>query len=90
MTERLHILVSAEDKERYRREAERVGTSLGGWIREAAEAYLARSAEEHKLNSPEALDEFFRQRDEVDQAPEPDWEEHRVVIKRSQVDGALP
>ncbi len=36
MSERIHIVVDAADKERYRRQAAREGKTLSDWLREAA------------------------------------------------------
>lgn len=36
VSERIHIVVDAADKERYRRQAAREGKTLSDWLREAA------------------------------------------------------
>ncbi|MFW6193175.1 MAG: ribbon-helix-helix protein, CopG family [Gemmatimonadota bacterium] len=87
MTSRIHIVVDEEDKERFRRQAEREGKSLSEWLREAARARLSdrRSA---GLNTAEELRAFFEACDDREAAPEPDWEEHRRAIERSVRSGA--
>lgn len=87
MTSRIHIVVDEEDKERFRRQAEREGKSLSAWLREAARARLA-ECRPADLDTPERLRAFFDACDDRESAPEPDWEEHLRVIERSARSGA--
>jgi len=87
MSSRIHVVVDEAEKERFRRQAEREGKSLSAWLREAARARLS-SREGPALDSPEQLRAFFEACDDREQAPEPDWEEHRRAIERSARSGA--
>lgn len=89
MPERIHIVLSREEKELYRRMAAREGKSLSEWLRAAAQERAAGAAP-RKLDTAEALREFFAACDarEVGKGAEPDWEEHRQVIERSMASGA--
>ena len=87
MTSRIHIVVDEEDKERFRRQAEREGKSLSAWLREAARARLS-ERRESALDTGEELRAFFEACDDRESAPEPDWEEHRRVVERSARSGA--
>lgn len=87
MTSRIHIVVDEEEKERFRRQAEREGKSLSAWLREAARARLSEN-EGAGLDSAEQLRSFFEACDDRESAPEPDWQEHRSVIERSARSGA--
>ena len=89
MPERIHVVLSREEKEVYRRMAAREGKSLSEWLRDAAQARAAGAAP-RKLDSAVALSEFFAACDarEGGKGPEPDWEEHKQVIERSMVSGA--
>jgi len=59
MTRRVHILVSAAEKERYRRLAAREGKPLGEWIRAAAEQRAASAQAGSRLDTVESLRAFF-------------------------------
>lgn len=80
MSTRIHIVVEEAEKERFRREAARQGTSLSAWLREAAREHLA-DREGPTLDSLEALGEFFDACDERETGVEPDWEDHRRAIR---------
>ncbi|HEX9888364.1 MAG TPA: hypothetical protein VGA69_02715 [Nitriliruptorales bacterium] len=83
----MHIVLSAEERARYRAAAQVEGESLSEWVRNAARARLATS-EPDRLASVEDLDAFFARCDErcdegADDQPEPDWDEHLAVIEGS-------
>ena len=86
MQDRVHILLPAEEKERYRSIAEREGTTLSRWIREAIRERAAKYDVARKLDSVEDLQAFFLECDQlngVNSAHEPDWEEHERLIDES-------
>jgi hypothetical protein len=89
MDTRIHMLVREADKARYRQQAEREGKSLGAWLREAAEEKLE-ATRRHRFQSAQELKTFWEDRDAKEDAPEPDWEEHRRVIERSRTEGIEP
>lgn len=79
---RVHIVLAAEDRARYRAAAERAGETLSEWLRNAAEQRLS-SSSPSALDSPERLDAFFARCDAVEEGVEPDWDEHLAVITNS-------
>lgn len=81
MSTRIHIVVDEAEKERFRREAARRGSSLSEWIREAAREKLA-DREDTRLDSLEALGEFFRACDDRESGAEPGWRHHQRLIDR--------
>lgn len=83
MPSRIHLIVDREEKERYRRQAEREGKSLSGWLREAARAKLAEASQDRDIETLDELREFFAECDRREQGREPDWPEHRRMIERS-------
>lgn len=88
MSKRVQVVVSEEERERFRREAERRGQSLSSWMREAA---LERAAEQpvDRFATAEDVRAFFAACDaEREEGREPDWEQHRMVIEDSIRDGA--
>lgn len=87
MAERIHIVVDAAEKERFRRQAAREGKTLSEWLREAAAEKVA-SAGEAALDTAEALSSFFEACDARETGREPDWEAHRRVIEQSMGEGA--
>lgn len=88
MTARIHIVVEEEEKERYRRSAEREGRTLSEWLREAARERLRVREQDRHLDSLDALRDFFAECDRREREPEPDWDEQRRRIERSARSGA--
>jgi hypothetical protein len=84
---RIHIVLPEPDKVRYAAQAAREGKSLGAWLREAAEERLRQAEPAVRLDTLEDLESFFRACDVRETAPEPDWEEHLRVMRRSQTEG---
>ena len=90
MKGRIHIVLPAEDKERYRAIAEREGTTLSRWIREAVREKAAKYEGERKLDTVKDLESFFQDCDhlhEGTEGAEPDWEEHERMIQESRAGG---
>ena len=83
MTDRIHLVVREEEKERYRRSAEQAGLTLSEWVREAAREKLAR--ESRRLDTVEDLRSFFAECDarHENEGPEPDWEHHKQAVEDS-------
>lgn len=80
---RVQVLLSEEEREALRRQAEREGQSLSGWIREAAVGKL--ESLDRALASGDELKEFFAERQDRERGREPDWEDHLEVIGRSRL-----
>ena len=90
MKDRIHLVLPAEEKERYRAIAEREGTSLSRWIREAVRERANRYDVGRKLHTLEDLESFFQECDQLHEgteAAEPDWEEHERLIHESRTGG---
>lgn len=88
MSARIHIVVDAAEKERFRRAAERKEKTLSEWLREAARERLARDRERVRLDTLEELRAFFLHSDQRASGREPDWEKHERVIAASIRGGA--
>lgn len=88
VSERIHIVVDAAEKERFRRQAAREGKTLSEWLREAAAEKVAADGEAGALDTVEALSSFFEACDVRETGREPDWEAHRRVIEQSKGEGA--
>lgn len=88
MAERIHIVVDAAEKARFRAVAARAGKSLSGWLRDAAREKLAAAEMQGGLDTQAALRAFFEACDRRESGIEPDWAEHREVIERSRSSGA--
>jgi hypothetical protein len=85
---RVQILLGEQDREEFRRLAKRHGMSLSAWLRDAGREKATAGELEQKIDSKQALMDFFAECDEREQGREPDWEEHREVIDRSSRSGA--
>ncbi len=88
MSERIHIVVDREEKERYRLQARRKGISLSEWLREAAREKLGKAETRARLDTVEDLAAFFEACDQREEGREPDWDEHRRTIEGSIRSGA--
>jgi hypothetical protein len=93
MSERIHIVLQSDEKERYRALAEREGSSLSAWIRTAVREKAAGYEAARRLGSREALADFFKSLDRDHDAeragPEPDWEQHLSTIAASRTRGVM-
>jgi hypothetical protein len=87
MDSRIHILLDEAEKNRYRRQAEREGKSLGAWLRAAAEDRLRAAERALSLRSRADLQRFFAECDAREHGREPDWSEHRETIEQSRRGG---
>ncbi len=84
---RVQVLLTEEEREALRQQAERDGQSLSGWIREAAIEKLENVDE--GIASTEELREFFSNRQNEERGREPDWEDHLAAIDHSRRDGSV-
>ena len=88
--DRIHLVLPAEEKERYRAIAEREGTTLSRWIRETVRERANQYDVGRKLDTLEDLESFFQECDQLNEeteGPEPDWEEHERLIHESRTGG---
>ncbi len=83
MPERIHLVLSAAEKERYRLAAARVGQSLSEWLRQAAEDRAAAEDQAVALDSADRLRTFFDACDARERGTEPDWEVQRELLEAS-------
>jgi hypothetical protein len=82
-SERVHIVMAAEERAAFRAAAERAGVSLSEWLRGAARDRLE-DDESLQLQTVEDLDRFFAASDAAaGDDPEPDWAEHLAVMADS-------
>ncbi len=83
---RIHVVIDAAEREAFRAAAEREGTSLSEWIREAGRDRLER-AESRRLRTPADLRRFFEELDASrnDDRPEEDWQvtKQRIATSRT-------
>jgi hypothetical protein len=81
---RVQVVLSEEERDRFRGQARREGLPLSAWLRAAGQDRLAKACERPRMQTTEALDAFFQRCDEREKAEsEPDWEEHLKVIGSS-------
>ena len=87
MAERVQVILRPEEKVRLQRQAEREGTSLSAWLRRVALERLAQMPTKASLETTAQLRSFWKQCAAVEQGREPDWEQHRAVIAKSNRSG---
>jgi hypothetical protein len=80
---RVQVLMSAEERERFRRMAREEGLSLSAWLRRAGLERLEAAGTRRRLDEPARLDAFFRECDAREPGTEPDWENHLRVMRGS-------
>ncbi len=83
---RVQVLLEEQEREQFRREAERQGLSLSAWLRRAGQERLE-ARRRRRITSPRELRAFFRAADAREKGREPDWDEHEAVIARSKASG---
>lgn len=83
MSTRVQVIVGQQERERFRRCAERQGQSLSAWIRDAARERAGEEPAE-RLETAAQVRDFFAECDRREtEGREPDWHEHRQVIEES-------
>ena len=87
MSKRVQVVLDEEEKETFRRIAEREGLSLSAWLRNAAREKLAASERQGTIETPEELERFFAQCRQREEGAEPHWDQHKAVIERSRRSG---
>ncbi len=87
MSARIHIVVEAEEKERFRARARQEGKTLSEWLRDVARQALIRGEGGAEIRTVDQLREFFRRSDEREEGTEPDWDAHRRQIDEYKRDG---
>ena len=80
---RLQVVLTLEERERFRRHAARAGRSLSAWLKEAGRARIAELAARTGGATVEKLRALFRECDLREKGREPDWAEHLATITRS-------
>lgn len=90
MKDRIHIVLPLGEKERYRAIAEREGTTLSSWIRDALRERASKYDVDRKLDTADDLEAFFRECDELHGnagETEPDWDDHERLIHEARAQG---
>lgn len=84
---RVQVLMEEKEREEFRSLAKRSGMSLSAWLRRAGREQASRQNERSRLDSTEALKEFFTRCDDRELGTEPDWQDHEKVIEESKRSG---
>ena len=85
---RVQLIIPDADRALFVDQARREGKSLSAWLRAAAHARLEDRQRVRHFESPEDVQEFFREC-EATEGPEaePDWSTHLQVIEESRASG---
>jgi len=83
---RVQVLLSEEEREAFRLQAEKEGTSLSAWLLEAARRHLEEEAAP-RLKSTRDLKRFFADCRKREAGREPDWDAHLSMIAESKASG---
>jgi hypothetical protein len=84
---RIQVLLTAEEREAFRRVAKREGVSLSAWLRRAGHEQLAARRERRPFRTTEELNSFFEACDRRESGREPEWDEHLDTMRRSRSEG---
>jgi hypothetical protein len=87
MAVRVQVVLSEQERERFRRLARLEGMSMSAWLKKAGLERAKALVLSEPLRTREELSEFFSRCDQREQGREPDWEEHLEVLRRSRVSG---
>ena len=86
---RIQLILPDEDRDRFQHQAKREGLTMSAWLRAAAKERLAKAASIPRFDSVEQLERFFTHCDHLENGqPEPDWEQHLEVMKKSRETGS--
>jgi site-specific recombinase XerD len=88
MATRIQVILEETEREAFRSVAEQEGMSLSAWLRQAGKDRLAAKTQQKTIRTAKDLLRFFKACDTRSSGKEPDWEEHKKVIARSQASGA--
>ncbi len=83
MSKRVQVVMDEEERETFRRVAEREGLSLSAWLREAAREKLESSEDRRVIKTAEELKRFLASCRQSEKGVEPDWEQQKAMIERS-------
>ena len=75
------------ERDELQRLAREQGMSLSAWLRDAGRQRAEEMRQRRSLSTTADLDAFFSTCDDEEEGPEPDWEEHLLVIQRSRSQG---
>ena len=82
------MIIPDTDRALFVDQARREGKSLSAWLRAAAHARLEDRQRVRRFESPEDVQEFFRECEAMEgPEAEPDWSTHLQVIKESRASG---
>lgn len=85
---RVQLVLPDADRDRFVDQARREGMSLSAWIRAAAREHLETRQRVKVFDSPDDVQEFFRQCALLDgPETEPDWSEHLQAMNESRGTG---
>jgi hypothetical protein len=86
---RVQVLLTEEERERFRGCATAAGTSLSTWLREAGIEQAGRRERRQKLDTAEKLEAFFEECDEIDDGagPESNWDDVKAMVAESKIHG---
>ena len=87
MSDRIQVLVDANEKVRFQRAAEHAQKSLSAWLRDIAVAHLEELETAPRFRDVPSLTKFFENRAEKGDSVEPDWEEQKALIAQSVATG---
>lgn len=80
---RVQVLVDEAELEQFERQAKVEGLSLSAWLRRAGNEWLLAHGRQ-RITTLRGLRAFFRSIDRREEGREPDWDEHKTTIARSQ------
>ncbi|MGH8501653.1 MAG: antitoxin [Gammaproteobacteria bacterium] len=87
MSVKVQVLLTARERELFKRQARADGLSLSAWLKRAGHDRLAATQAAGGFRSAEDLEAFFVRCDRQEAGREPDWEQHLEVINRSRDNG---
>jgi hypothetical protein len=87
MSVKVQVLLTARERELFKRQAMADGLSVSAWLKKAGHDRLAAAQAQRGFRTAEDLEAFFARCDQHEPGREPDWEQHLEVINRSRDKG---
>lgn len=88
MSVKVQVLLTARERELFKRQAKADGLSVSAWLKNAGQDRLVAAQAARGFQSTENLEAFFDHCDQLEQGREPDWAQHLEVINRSRSEGS--
>ena len=90
MSVRIQVILKEDEAAKFKSQAIKESKSLSAWLREAGKKMLDLEHRQQSLTNPDSLKKFFQVCNKREQGVEPEWEDHKRLIKEGFQSGNKP